>query len=885
MKKLCAALACLALLVSLALTGAQAALSYPFTTVTTDSVRMRRSASSTAIVLETLPQGETVTVTGERGSYFAVEYAGRKGYILKQYLSVESDVMVTIAPAATPTAGGYPYSTTTNTKASLLAKADRKSTRLATIPKGATVEMLSLGRTFAHLTYKGQEGYVIKEYVNLLPIVKVKATEAPAVEVAPVDDASTYQVLQTGSAGSAVIALQNALKELGFLSGAVDGQFGRATEQAVIAFQNRNEYPATGVVDANLQAFLYSGSPKNAAGSKTNVKTLAPVEGVTIRQGNTGEQVGTVQIRLRELGYYAGEITMVHDSETVKAVKAFQKANGLTADGKVGGTTWSLLFSGSAFAAGVTATPVPTAVPTPAPTMARPGTTVRQGAKGADAKMVQNRLKALGYFTNRVDGLFGDRSVKALKAFQENNGLTPDGIAGPDTYDVLFSANALKANQKPTPTPVPTEVPTPTPEPTPLTAENALVIKLGVTGEEVRSLQQRLTALGYYQATADGTCKADDVAAIRAFQKKNGLRVDGAAGYETQVRLYSSSAVMYSGAVAGGTVDDFSTLKLGMTGEAVRALQERLIELKYLFGKADGVYGTDTANAVIAFQRANNLSRDGIAGSTTLAKLYAGSAKAASSTPTAAPATASASASLKQGDKGSDVTSLQKRLIELGYLSGKADGTFGSLTAKALVAFQKANKLSSDGIAGAATLAALNSSSAVNASGKTQAASTTALASTATATATATKPSASSVRYANWYTEVKAAARKYQYATVYDYATGISWQVHMFSFGAHADAEPLTANDTAKMIRAFGGKTTWNPKGVWVTLSNGVTYMATIHDMPHETSHIMDNNFDGHLCIHFPRTAAEVASIGPYATSHQAAVDAGWSYTQKLAGN
>ena len=880
MKKLCAVLACLALLASLALSSAQAALSYPFTTVTTDSVRMRRSASSTAVVLETLQKGETVTVTGASGSYFAVEYAGRKGYILKEYLSVESDVMVTIAPAATPTASGYPYSTTTNTKANLLAKADRKSTKLATIPKGAEVQMLSLGRTFAHLTYKGQEGYVIKEYVNTLPIVKVKATEAPVILAAPVDDASTYEVIQNGSAGSAVIALQNALKELGFFSGTVDGQFGRATEQAVIAFQTRNDYPATGVVDANLQAFLYSGSPKNASGSKTNIKTLAPIEGVTIRQGNTGEQVGTMQIRLRELGYYNGLITMVHDSETVKAVKAFQKANGLTADGKVGASTWSLLFSGTAFAAGVTATPVPTAVPTPAPTMARPTSTVRKGSSGADAKMVQNRLKTLGYFKNKVDGKFGDHSVSALKAFQENNGLTADGIAGTDTYDVLFSASALKANQKPTATPEPTEVPTPTPEPTPFTAENALVIKLGVTGNEVKTLQERLTALGYYQATVDGTCKADDVAAIRAFQQKNGLKVDGAAGYETQVRLYSSSAVMYSGAVAGGTVDDFSTLKLGMTGEAVRALQQRLIDLKYLFGTADGIYGTATANAIIAFQRANNLNRDGIAGSATLAKLYANSTKAATSTATPAATTAASTASsLKQGDKGSDVTSLQKRLIELGYLSGKADGTFGSLTAKALMAFQKANSLKSDGIAGAATLAALNSASAVNANGKTQ---TTAAGTTAAGTATkAAAPSASSVKYANWYEEVKAACRKYQYATVYDFSTGLSWQVHMFSFGAHADAEPLTANDTAKMLKAFGGKNTWNPKAVWVTLSNGTTYIASTHDYPHETAHIKDNNFDGHLCIHFPRTAAEVASIGPYATSHQAAIDAAWARIHK----
>ena len=62
-------------------------------------------------------------------------------------------------------------------------------------------------------------------------------------------------------------ALQDALIELGFLRGTADGMFGTATENAVIAFQRMNNYPDTGLMDANIQAFLYSGSPKNASGT------------------------------------------------------------------------------------------------------------------------------------------------------------------------------------------------------------------------------------------------------------------------------------------------------------------------------------------------------------------------------------------------------------------------------------------------------------------------------------------------------------------------------------------------------------------------------------------------------------------------------------------
>ena len=146
---------------------------------------------------------------------------------------------------------------------------------------------------------------------------------------------------------------------------------------------------------------------------------------------------------------------------------------------------------------------------------------------------------------------------------------------------------------------------------------------------------------------------------------------------------------------------------------------------------------------------------------------------------------------------------------------------------------------------------------------------------------TSTKPSASKVQYEYWYATVKAVAKKYPYATVYDFSTGISWQIHIFSVGAHADYEPVTANDTAKLEKAFGGNT-WNPKAVWVVFSDGSVYLGSTHSMPHDVQHNKDNNFAGHSCLHFPRTREQVESIGPYATKHQDVIDAGWATTQKL---
>ena len=863
--------AALVLALTLACSTALAALSYPFITVTSDNVNLRARASSTATILERLDQGTTITVLGSSGGYYKVSHNNRTGYIMKQYVSTDAASIVIPTPTPVETVSGYPYDTVTNAKVNLRAKQSVYSTILKKVPMGATVSVQSVSGTFAKVNYNGTEGYIKTTYLNIKKVVKPTATPTPVPTLSPAENASEYQQLQKGSSGSHVKALQSALIELGFLSGKADGQFGDATEYAVLSFQSMNGYPTTGVADAILQAHLYSGKPKNSKGSKTEVKTLAPVDGVIVRLNNTGDLVTTIQTRLRELGYYTGEATGTYDKATRNAVKAFQKKNALKADGICGTDTQKLLLVSGGLSADATPTPKPTPTPTPVPTFTVPEMKVERGSSGNDAKLVQKRLKELGYYTGKVDGKFGSGSVKALKAFQTQHGLEADGIAGKSTYAILFSINALAAGATPTLTPSPTPAPpTPTPTPEPITRDNVVVIRENVTGDAVTRLQERLTQLGYYNATTDGVCKADDVAAIKSFQRKNGLKADGVAGYDTQSLLYSSAALTSTGALAGGSVDAFTTLRKGMTGQAVADMQKRLIELGYLTGEADGNYGRDTANAVYNFQKANKLSRDGVAGANTLSLLY--SATAAAAKPTAAP-----NVSLRKGDVSDAVKTMQQRLIELGYLSGKADGKFGVQTYEALLAFQRANGLTIDGIAGSGTLNRLTSSSAI-ASGNQSARPTPTINPNAS---TNYKPTASAVRYANWYTEVKARCKLYPYATVYDFSTGISWQVHMFSLGAHADAEPLTAADTAKLERAFGGNT-WNPKAVWVIFGDGRIYMASTHSMPHAPQHRTDNNFDGHLCIHFPRTADQVAAIGPYATSHQKTIDAGWKVTQSM---
>lgn len=81
---------------------------------------------------------------------------------------------------------------------------------------------------------------------------------------------------------------------------------------------------------------------------------------------------------------------------------------------------------------------------------------------------------------------------------------------------------------------------------------------------------------------------------------------------------------------------------------------------------------------------------------------------APTTTTTAAPA---ADGTLEHGEEGEEILALQARLDELGYWHGSSDGTYGQLTRQAVMAFQKAEGLGRDGVAGPSTLAALATAS------------------------------------------------------------------------------------------------------------------------------------------------------------------------------
>ena len=288
----------------------------------------------------------------------------------------------------------------------------------------------------------------------------------------------------------------------------------------------------------------------------------------------------------------------------------------------------------------VTAPPVITVRPTVSPVATDDGT-LRHGSTGTAVSALQQALKALGYYSGSIDGQFGTGTKAAVMAFQQTNGLSADGVAGSRTLARLYSDNAIAY----TPTQAPVVRATETPIPGP---SNYKYLELGSTGADVRTLQNRLRQMGYFNGTINGVYGSDTAASVMAFQQDNGLWVDGVAGPETQAKLYGTPATPST------TASAYRTLKSGLSGSDVLKLQNRLIELGYLTGSASGYYDGNTASAVQAFQQRSGLTVDGIAGSGTQSALYA-------STATRAPGTggntnpSDTSSALREGSAGEAV--------------------------------------------------------------------------------------------------------------------------------------------------------------------------------------------------------------------------------------
>jgi peptidoglycan hydrolase-like protein with peptidoglycan-binding domain len=150
-----------------------------------------------------------------------------------------------------------------------------------------------------------------------------------------------------------------------------------------------------------------------------------------LRRGSEGSEVARVQDRLAQLGYLNANSTGFFGSLTEDALRRFQVAQGLQADGVYGPQTAAVLF----------ATPrTPTATPA--------SSTTSLTSDSATAEL-QDSLAQLGYYKGAIDGIYGPLTEQAVRDFQTDADLPVDGVVGIGTLMAL--ADAINALENPPP--------------------------------------------------------------------------------------------------------------------------------------------------------------------------------------------------------------------------------------------------------------------------------------------------------------------------------------------------------------------------------------------------------------------------------------------------
>ena len=143
--------------------------------------------------------------------------------------------------------------------------------------------------------------------------------------------------------------------------------------------------------------------------------------------GDRGPAVEDIQRRLLLLGYDLGPtgIDGVFLGATLAATEAFQEDTGLVADGAVGDKTWAALVDATfRFGDRMLYLRIP-------------------HLHGHDVRVLQEALGALGFSVGSADGIFGPYTERALREFQSNTGIAPDGIAGPDSVQTIMGLRHL----------------------------------------------------------------------------------------------------------------------------------------------------------------------------------------------------------------------------------------------------------------------------------------------------------------------------------------------------------------------------------------------------------------------------------------------------------
>jgi peptidoglycan hydrolase-like protein with peptidoglycan-binding domain len=265
---------------------------------------------------------------------------------------------------------------------------------------------------------------------------------------------SSAFALQKGDQGPSVRELQQDLKRVGFYTAPITQVYDVRTEDAVKRFQKAAGLKVSGIAGPTTVGKLENWRPvaqknqvRQQAQNVVNTQTTRPrasnVQSRTQQQaaapskrrasgilgkGDEGEQVRILQERLRVAGYYYGNSTGIFGPITEDAVKRFQQAYNLEADGLVGPATLRRL--------------PPAGIGGGEDALVRRSSSdkLRLGDRGEPVRVLQEQLIKAGYLEGQPNGYYGPHTADAVRRFQAENYLAPSGIAGPTTRAKLYAS-------------------------------------------------------------------------------------------------------------------------------------------------------------------------------------------------------------------------------------------------------------------------------------------------------------------------------------------------------------------------------------------------------------------------------------------------------------
>lgn len=216
--------------------------------------------------------------------------------------------------------------------------------------------------------------------------------------------------------------------------------------------------------------------------------------------------------------------------------------------------------------------------------------TIPYGEQSTDVRRMQDKLKAKGYYRGAVDGKFGPATRTAVIKFQKAVGITADGKPGDKTLTALYhgksainKADDSQRNYTANPS-------------------DPHTLYYGCTGRRVERLQYALKKAGVYKGNLDGVYGDLTYDAVRAYQRKKGLYVDGMAGTRTLNSLYKNTNV---------NVGTSFQLAEGSKGREVEEVMHYLREKGFTAENTD-VFTTQFTEDVKAWQAATGKTVNGM---------------------------------------------------------------------------------------------------------------------------------------------------------------------------------------------------------------------------------------------------------------------------------